>query len=112
MTPPFEARIMVSKVQDTKAKDNSVLVTLKGVKTVVMRTSDGYEYEDYADITVTVKVSSLKTAKALGIDEYENARTLVLRDQDLSLEAFEDAMEGSVEVSVSPSLDAYREEIA
>ena len=104
MTPPFEARLIVSKVQDTKSKDDSVVVTLKGVKTIIMRTSDGYEYEAYADLALTVKVGSMKVAKALGIDEYENTRILILRDQDLSLEAFEESME----VSVSPSLDAYR----
>jgi len=103
----LEARVSVSKVQDTKSKDNSVMVTLKGTKQIVLQSRTGYEYEDTADIVVTVKVGSIAAAKAIGIDEYNNTRVLVLRDKDQDLPDLQ-AFEGKMEEPIPCTLDAYR----
>ena len=100
----LEARLEVSRVQDVKAKDDSVLVTLKGTKALVMHTSTGYEYEDTAEITVTVKVGSMTAAKQLGINEYKTTKVIELRDKDLRLDSFEAQMETPIPECMQKSL--------
>ena len=99
----LEMVVSVSKVQDTKAKDDSVTVTLQGAKTVLLEGyADGFDVEDVAEAKLVVKLGSMAAVKLLGLDKYETRLFLVLKPRDSSLQEFEVGAS-----SRSPGLAAY-----
>lgn len=85
----LETSVAVTKVQDVKAEDDFVTITIKGTKTVVLEGYlDGYDLEDTAEISMTVRVRTLAAAKYLGIDKFGATKILSLKDRDATLQSF------------------------
>jgi len=90
MSENIETGLLVDSVTVKDSGEKSgVTVVLKGQKTVTHETATGYTLEDTADITLTLKFGSMKTAKKLGIAEFEDTKVISLRGRDESLSSFE-----------------------
>ena len=86
----IEYNMGVTKVADVKADmDRTFTVTLKGVKTIVHE-KNGYELEDTAEITITVKCEMLETLRKLGISDTGMTKIMAMWDRDMQLQSFED----------------------
>jgi hypothetical protein len=85
----IECGLAVSKIADTKnEKDRTFTVVLKGQKTVVHDAGGGYEFEDVAEISLTVKCGMSETVKKLGVSEPGMMKLMSLRGRDASLQSF------------------------
>ena len=105
MSENIETGLVVDSVTTKDSGDKSgVAVVMKGQKTVTHDIGNGYTTEDTVEITLTFKLGAMITAKKLGIDQYNDAKVITLRDRDESLQSF-----GKVEVELHP---AMREKLA
>lgn len=85
----LETTLETIKVVTTSAEASHITATLRGTKTVVLKGHDnGYDAEDIAEISMTVKVHSPATLKALGLGLTHN-KVLSLKDRDERLESFD-----------------------
>ena len=103
MSEMLELSMIVDAVTVKDSGDKSgVTVVLKGQKTVTHETAHGYDMEDIAEITMTVKFGAMVTARKLGIEKFEDAKVVTMRDRDMQLQSFE-GLEGA-EIEMHPAM--------
>lgn len=85
----LETSMEVTKVVTTRSDASHIAATLRGQKTVVLEGCDNDEYdtEDIVEISMTVKVHSPATLKALGLG-HTGTKILALKDRDERLQSF------------------------
>ena len=89
MSENIETGLIVGPVTIVDNGDKSgVTVVMKGQKTVVHETGDGFMADDTVEMSLTFKFRSMITAEKLGIAQHGDTKVITLRDRDESLSGY------------------------